>query len=133
MSETFNDLQWQSRELHEQNQSNLGTDFDKFPTTSVYALGDHNIDLLRINSNVKYFEIYSLMSSRGLCPTIFKPTRVTAGSETLIGQIWCNTSVSTSFGVILYDTSDHFPVFSQVKELGDFRSTMIPSLLLNVD
>ena len=92
----------------------------KFPSFSVYFLGDYNIDLLRINSNAKYFEYYLLMSSHRLCLTIIKPTRVTAGSKTLTDQIWCNTSVSTSSGVNLSDISDHFPIYTHVKKQGEF-------------
>ena len=60
------------------------------------------------------------MSSHGLCPNILKPMRVTAGSKPLIAQILCNTSVSTCSSVILSDTCDHFPIFAQVKGLGNF-------------
>ena len=55
-----------------------------------------------------------------LCLNIFKPTRVTTGSKTLLEKIWCNTSVSTTSGEILSDISDHFPIFAQVKEPGNF-------------
>ena len=84
----------------------------KFPSYSVYLLGDYNIDLRWINFNSKYFEYYSLLFSNGLCPTILKPTRVYCRFKTLIDQIWCNTSVSTSSGVILPDIIDHFPIFA---------------------
>ena len=60
------------------------------------------------------------MSSYGLCPTMLKPTAVTAGSKTLIDQTWCNTSVATSTDGILSDISDHFLFYAQVTELSDF-------------
>ena len=73
----------------------------KFPSYSVYLLGDYNIGPLKVNYNAKYFEYYSLMSSHGL-----------------IDQVWCNTSVSTSSGVILSDISDHFLSFCSSEGTG---------------
>ena len=84
---------------------NLELFSDKFLSYSVYLLGDYIIDLLRMNSNAKYLEYYSLMSSHGLCPTILEPTRVTAGFKFFIDQTWCYASVSTCCEVILSDIS----------------------------
>ena len=57
-----------------------------------------------------------MMSSYGYRPNLFRPTRVTATSFTIIGQIWTidYENVETS-GILGYSSSDHFPLIVSVE------------------
>ena len=82
----------------------------------VFIMGDFNMDLLKLNTNVRYIEYFKLMSSFGYFPLIRRPTRVTLDSKTLIDHLWTTEpSDVVDSGIILYDLSDHFPIFTCVK------------------
>ena len=52
------------------------------------------------------------MYSYSLCPLILRPTRVTNKSETLIDNIFTNDFIDKTSGILISDTSDHFPNFT---------------------
>ena len=52
------------------------------------------------------------MYSNSLCPIILRPTRVTNKSETLIDNIFTNDFIDKTSGILISDTSDHFPNFT---------------------
>ena len=84
----------------------------EFVGFSVFLMGDFNLNLLKMNSNRKCFEFYTTLTSHGYHPAILKPTRVTATSQTLIDNIFCNNiSQITQSGIVTNSISDHFPVF----------------------
>ena len=78
-----------------------------------YLMGDFNIDLLKSESfdfAGKFFE-QLIMSS--FMPLIFKPTRITQHTATLIDNIFTNdieALESSSNGIIFSDISDHLPI-----------------------
>ena len=93
----------------------------------IYIAGDFNIDLLKIESNVKYKDFYDLMSSFGLIPKIIQPTRITKKTATIIDDIFTNNlTVNTTSGNLLTDFSDHFAQFVSIERKKiDYKSINI--------
>ena len=90
-------------------------DSEKKPT---FILGDFNLDLLKRDTNSDIQTFLDLMYSSSFLPLINKPTRVTADSATLIDNIFTNNlSQHHSIGILLADISDHYPIFTYLKEL----------------
>ena len=75
-------------------------------------LGDFNIDLLnKISSDTANF--VDTLSTYSLSPLIFKATRVTQQSSTLLDNIFTNNLEQIiQSGIFICDISDHFPVFA---------------------
>lgn len=78
----------------------------------VCIAGDFNFDLFSSHS----LDFFNTMCSFGFLPTISKTTRWSDTSATLLDNIFCNnvTTIQSS-GVLLYDLTDHFPVFASMK------------------
>merc|ERR1711947_57638 len=79
--------------------------------------GDFNINLLQINEREKFQEYFDLFVSNGSLPQITMPTRFSKKSATLINQIFCRFSKSSSqntSGIIVTKISDHLPCFSAI-------------------
>ena len=79
---------------------------------------DHNLDLLK---HQKYSEMQCFLEINlevNLLPTIRKPTCVTTSSATLIDNIFARTSTPESIksGVIIDNTSDHFPIITEIMD-----------------
>ena len=73
---------------------------------------EFNINLMKIEDNVKYFEYFSIMASFGYSPNNLRPTRVKGCSATVIDKIWVNFLVKPSIaGFILPVLTDHYPIF----------------------
>jgi len=92
---------------------------DVFRGKMVILLGDFNINLIDYNignENVNSFA-HSLFSLN-FVPIITKPTRFPTGDQrgtaTLLDQIWINRFSPYLSGIMLYDISDHLPVFIDV-------------------
>jgi len=51
------------------------------------------------------------MFSNSLFPTIYKPTRITPTSATLLDNIFTNVDRQFKCGILISDISDHLPVF----------------------
>lgn len=80
---------------------------------SVHIMGDFNINLLNIDSCNLTRDFFETMLSYSLCSSIFRPTRITSHSATLIDNIFSNNfSLPFSSGILLTDISDHLPIFS---------------------
>ena len=89
---------------------------------------DHNLDLLKHqkHSEMQYFLEINLEAN--LLPTIGKPTWVTTSSATLIENIFTRTTTPESIksrtstpesiksGVIIDNTSDHFPIITEIMD-----------------
>ena len=76
-----------------------------------------NINLLKINEREKFQEYFELFVSNGSVPQITMPTRFSKKSATLIDQIFCRFSKSSSqnsSGIIVTKLSDHLPCFSSI-------------------
>lgn len=76
---------------------------------------DFNMNVLNSHSHRPANEFINLMTSNSLYPLIFKPTRITSSTATLIDNIFTNNLELNMNSVILYtyvsDMSDHLPVF----------------------
>ena len=84
---------------------------------SSIIMGDINIDLLKVSTNARYMEYYTIMTSFNYCPLIRRPTRVTDETQTLIDHIWTNEPHTIfNSGIVSYDLSDHFPVFAVIEQ-----------------
>ena len=95
-------------ELFEQN--NLHNRYD------VYIVGDINIDFFKFISHLPTEKYLNMSYAFNFLPIITKPTRLTDYTKTLIDHIYTNAySDQISSGILLYDISDHLPVFCTVK------------------
>ena len=75
-------------------------------------MGGFNLNLLKRNSNRKCFEFRTTPTSHSFHPAIFRPTRKTSTSQTLIDNIFCNNNNQINqSGIVTNSISDHFPVF----------------------
>ena len=84
--------------------------------------GDFNINLLQIETRGKFQEYFDLFTSNGLFPQIMLPTRLSKKRGTLIDQIFCKlsgTSTNATSGIIVNNISDHLPCFSCINILNN--------------
>ena len=72
-------------------------------------VGDFNVDLNI--SSPQSNQLLDTFFTFFFFPTVNKPTRVSAGSETIIDNIFTNCSNDFKSGIINIDISDHFPIF----------------------
>ena len=80
-----------------------------------YFAGDYNIDLLKIEQHQPTEDVYNIFKSYNHYPLIYRPTRVTSTSATLIDNIFTNDYNIDKSGIIAYDISDHFIIFATNK------------------
>jgi len=87
----------------------------KHKNKHVILVSDSNIDLLKYNHYEPTNKLVDLLTEHGFCPTISRPTRVTAHSATLIDHIFVNNcSAVTKSGIITTDISDHLAPFVNI-------------------
>ena len=80
--------------------------------TSVFLLGDFNINLLNYNNHNPTNEFLLSLASNSFVPYILQPTRLTSHSETLIDNIFSNIiSPEAISGNFTSTVSDHLPQF----------------------
>ena len=80
-----------------------------------YITGDFNLDLLKHESHSVTAQFSESLFAFGFLPMITKPTRITAHSATLLGNIFTNnTTLSSRSDLIISNISDHLPIFSIV-------------------
>ena len=81
---------------------------DKENKSCLY-MGDLNIDLLKYGCNDYASRFFEQSSSSHFYPTIYKPTRITPNSATLIDNIFTNDiDKDYTAGLLFNDLSDHF-------------------------
>ena len=86
-------------------------------------LGDFNIDLIKCSSDDSTSDFFNLISSFNILPFITLPTRITNRSQTLIDNIFSNTSSAQIISGNLTSTvSDHL---SQFFIFPDFNKTFV--------
>ena len=78
---------------------------------------DQNIDLLKIETNKSSSDLFDILFTNGILPTIIRPTtdtRITHTSATLIDNIYIkhNRLETLKSGIILTDISDHLPILA---------------------
>ena len=81
-------------------------------------VGDFNIDLLKINSRLKYQEYFDAFVSNGFIPKITLPTRLSRRNGSLIDQIYLRSlksHINATSGIILSNISDHLPQFTSIE------------------
>ena len=91
---------------------------------TIILLGDFNIDLIKCCTDISSSEFFNLVSSHNLLPYITLPTRITDRSQTLIDNIFSNTtSTKIISGNLTSAISDHLPQFFIYP---DFNKKFIP-------
>lgn len=76
-----------------------------------FLLGDFNLDLLKSETQARTSDFLNILFSSSFYPLIYKPTRVTKSSATLIDNIFTNSmDNATKSGILFTDISDHFPI-----------------------
>ena len=74
--------------------------------------GDYNLNLLIINNDELWNELFDVITSHSLLPQITLPTRVSQTIGTLTYNSLCNISIKpTTAGILLNKLSDHQPCF----------------------
>ena len=110
-------------------------EYCKYPNLDNFILcGDFNIDLLNYENNYISLQFLNSIQSNSLLPTITKPTRVTDDTATLIDNIFVMNPINVSFGIVICDISDHFPIFyNKISLLTNSKnnSTIIKYRLIN--
>lgn len=96
--------------------NNLSDFFNKgiLKSKQHFMCGDFNIDLLKLEQNVKTSAFIDLMYTHGFVPLITKPSRITSETSTLIDNIFTTDIANCKnfkCGLLINDITDHLPVF----------------------
>ena len=86
----------------------------KLSNMPCYVMGDYNIDLMKYENHLQTGEFLNNMHSNSLIPLIYKPTRETKTTVTLIGNIFTNNYNVNDLllqGLLITDISDHYAIF----------------------
>ena len=76
----------------------------------LYIMGDFNIDLLKADVHRPTHEYLELLYSYSMLPTIYKPTRITESTASIIDNILTNNDEDiTQSTILVTNDSDHFP------------------------
>jgi len=97
----------------------------------IYLLGDLNYDINPETDISKQSQDFiEMLTSYGIKPLIYSPTRVTPSSETIIDNIFTNQyDRKITSGTISFDLeSDHLPIYSVMRKLLDKET---PALNVN--
>ena len=73
----------------------------------IYIVGDFNIDLLKVDENRPTHDYLELIYSYSLLPTIYKPTRITKTTATIIDNILKINVIKSA--ILVTDVANHFP------------------------
>ena len=73
-----------------------------------YIMGDFNIDLLKDDVHRPIHDYLDLVYSHSLIPTIYKPTRITEHTATIIDNILTNTDNIVESAIIVTDITDSY-------------------------
>ena len=90
--------------------------------SDVMVCGDFNVNLLAPDSS----EFVNSMAEISLLPTISKPTRLSNSSATLIDNIFIKLPFNFVSGILVYDISDHLPIFIIRKNFVPIKPTCHP-------
>ena len=72
-------------------------------------MGDFNIDLLKVDSHRPTHDYLELIYSYSLMPTIYKPTRITETTATIIDNILTNDDNIIKSTILVTALTDHLP------------------------
>ena len=91
-----------------------------------YILGDLNINIKTSNISLQAFKFLNITESNGAIHLSTKPTRVTAGSSSIIDHVITNDLVhKISPFVILSKLTDHYPIMCAITKItpsSDFKT-----------
>ena len=107
-------------DLDEFNDNYLNSLLDKISkeNKSVFLLGDFNVDLLKYDKHAPTNEFLDSLSSHMFLPHIFRPTRISTTSKTLIDNIFSNIHTPSSVSDNLTSSiSNHLPQFLIVPDI----------------
>ena len=79
-----------------------------------HVMGDFNKDLLKAESQRPIHEYLELISSFSYLPTIYKPTRITETTATLIDNILTNNEQIVQSTIVVSDITDHMPTILSI-------------------
>ena len=82
-----------------------------------FIAGDFNFNLFNIETDNNVSAFMDSLLSLGLINTISKPTRELGEAISLLDNIFISNSIPQVSGTIYWDISDHYPVFSIVKDM----------------
>ena len=74
-----------------------------------YIMGDFNIDLLKDDTHRPIHDYLDLIYSHSMIPTIYKPTRITENTATIIDNILTNCDNVVKSAILVTDITDHLP------------------------
>ena len=77
-------------------------------------MGDFNIDLLKDDVHRPIHDYLDLVYSHSLIPTIYKPTRITEHTATIIDNILTNPDNIVESAIIVTDVTDHMPTLKML-------------------
>ena len=81
---------------------------------NIFLAGDFNIDLLKMDAHEPTKQFFEMLLSHHLLPTMYRPTRITPDTATLIDNIFTNAvSKCVKASIVYSDISDHLPVAIQ--------------------
>ena len=86
-------------------------------STTTLLIGDINIDLMKINTDVNIKNFYDTLASRSFLPLISSPTRENNNSCSTIDNIFTNNFSHCKSGILECNASDHYPIFIIFKNL----------------
>ena len=88
-------------------------------SSSFFLVGDYNIDLSKINSDVKVKNYLGDLYSAGCYSLINVPTRISPTCTSTLDHIYTNSINKTRLsGVLTFDLSDHLPTFCILQTAG---------------
>ena len=79
--------------------------------TKCVLCGDFNVDYLKYSEDQNSSNFYDSLNSIAFLPTIYKPTRITENSFSLIDNILVSNPTNFRAGIFTIDISDHLPIF----------------------
>ena len=82
---------------------------------TVYIMGDFNIDLLKVDTHRPTHDYLELIYSYSLLPTIYKPTRITETTATIIDNILTNDDNIIKSSILVTDITDHLPTVLETR------------------
>ena len=82
-------------------------------------IGDFNIDLMKINTDINVKNFYDTLASLSFLPVITSPTRETNNTRTTIDNIFTNNFSYCKSGTLECNASDHYPIFIIFKNFFD--------------
>ena len=93
--------------------------FNYNKNNAIFGCGDFNINLLSHGQHNLTYNFLDILHGYGLYALNTQPTRNTIHSATLLDNIFTNVPFKNAkCGMIIYDISDHLPIFTVINYKG---------------